>query len=148
MRRAILILSLIMLASCSRPVSDEMFVRTGERDIHGRYSFVVDMSDSLSRYGIGIVVMMDSDDRTFKDFSALPLTIDWVSPDKDVYSETVSIGRKYLKDSTYYTKTLEAAYRKGLVPVRYGNWRLRVNIPETIVEKYNVTGVGISLERE
>jgi len=148
MKKVFLILSILLTAACNRPTSDEYFMKSEDRDIRGRYCYKLDMADSTVKYGVDLMVCMDCDDNQWGEFATMPLTIDWVSPDDETYRETVWISAADLKEESFYSKTIEASYRSSLVPVKYGDWKLRVGIPETQIDKYNVTGVGVRLIRE
>ncbi|MBO4761398.1 MAG: hypothetical protein J5520_06570 [Bacteroidales bacterium] len=148
MRDVLLVLSMLLMAACSRPSSEEFFMKSEDRDIRGRYGYHLDMADSTVKYGVDLIICMGCDDKKWEEFTTLPLTIDWISPDDDIHRETVWVSASDVKESSYFSKTIEAAYRRSLVPVKYGKWKMRVGIPETQIDNYNVTGVGIRLIRE
>lgn len=139
---------LMVMPSCSRPVSSEQFVRNASRDAYGRYVFDVDMQDSLSCYDISLISAFSCIDRQFSRFSSMPLNLLWESPDGQVYENDLLVGRASIADSSYYDKALIVKAGERLEPVRYGRWKLYVKIPEDTVKLYGVTGMGIKVTRK
>lgn len=111
----ILVISLLVAASCVRPPSDEFFVLS---DGTGSYEYVLDMSDSLCVYDLSFFARLEGR----RQVSGFPMKIYLTSPSGVTYSENV-----------YYdaSRGLELPYRVSLSPVEYGTWNMeaRASVP-------------------
>lgn len=136
------------LWSCSRPSSDEEYVRTGNRDEYGRYVFTVDMSDSTFCYDVGLFCSFGCDDEDFASFSQIPFHMLWVSPEDKPYEEEVWLTRDMLDDETFYSKRFSSPYREEVVPNEKGVWKLYVTVGEDYIKKYDIDGLGVKLSRQ
>lgn len=136
------------VAACSRPVSEERFVKASRTDAYGRYVFPLDLSDTTCRYDVGLYAVLDVEDPDFEAFSHLPLDILWESPSGRPFWEEVAVGRDCLVDSKYYEKSFRTAYRTDLVPVEPGIWRLSVSVPEADSWQGSMVGIGVKLVRK
>lgn len=144
----VLLLALLCLASCRRPASDELFVRTEDRDADGRYGFVLDMSDSLVTYDVSLVASFDCGKRRFAAFEGTYLRMMWEAPDGPLFEEKVWLGPDVHADRSAFSHHLMTVYRSDLEPQRYGRWRLYISVPEDVVEDFRLGGIGISLLRD
>ncbi len=108
-----LLFSLLILAACARPKSEEQFVlRENARD--GVYIFDVEMADSSSSYDFWFYSRVNT-----RPISNLKLRVQWISPDGNSFAEEV-----YMKEVAQNgTKEL---YRKDMVPIHLGMWKLSV----------------------
>ena len=144
----LLLLGLICLAACSRPVSDETFVRTSDRDEAGRYGFVLDMGDSLVTYDVSLYASFDCGKRRFASFEGTYLRMMWEAPDGPLFEEKVWLGPDVKSDSNSFSCHLMTVYRNELEPQKYGKWRLYVTVPEDVVEDFRLAGLGVSIARD
>jgi len=142
-------LSVVMLAllpSCSRPVSDEYFVRTQKADSEWRYSFEVDLSGEQA-FDLDIYVNMDCGNHRFAEFTGLKLFMLWESPEGEKYYEDIFLGRDCLDKGNYFTKRIAAPYRSGLSMDPPGVWKLSAQPSEEDIERFGITGIGIRVTR-
>ncbi len=149
MRHAVIAAAFLLLAvSCSRPASMESFVKSDGRDAYGRYPFELQMDDSSSVYDISVMADMVCDKETFSSFEGFPLRVTYLAPSGERYAETVWLGSSALSGHSYFGRTLYAPYRSGLVPTEYGTWRLLVGVPDSLVARYRLSGIGIRIDRK
>ena len=148
MKRLIpVLLALLVVCSCHRPVMEETFVRVADRDALGYYQFRVDMADSTLTYDVDLLVGMACTDTDFAAFRQLPLRLQWTAPSGQPYEETVWVRRKELSDSTFYEKHFWVEYRHDIRPAEAGEWNLALSIPENISKQFDITGTGLRLTR-
>lgn len=139
----------LSLISCSRPASEEMYIKSSEADDYGRYEFILNMSDSTaSGYNVDILVSMDCGQKTFGDFDNMPLKMLWESPEKRPFEEDVWISRNDLSENSRFLKLFMLRYRSGILPYESGKWKLYITVPEEFIDKYNIPGIGVRLSTE
>lgn len=126
---------LFMLASCGRPISDELF---SFFDDAGYAEYSLDMSDSTA-YSLQLYVYADD---MLAPGDSLTVRMDYLSPDNVPYSETLVLYGVNVSD-----RALCRTLREDFRPVTYGLWRAAVNIGHQNKEKYNITGAGLRLIR-
>lgn len=122
MFRPVLLLTLILLCFCSRPMSVEKFVKA---DGSGVYEFTLDMSDTLHAYDLSFYSRIEGKDAP----TGFPMKVYLTSPSGQTYGETV------------YFRISEGAvspYRTGLVPVEPGEWTMSVS-----AEARGLCGMGL-----
>ncbi len=127
-----LLSALVMLISCSEPLTDESFVRK-DQQVDGAYEFALDMSEGEFTYDLSFYTVIDGTGVT-----ELPLSIELVSPS----------GTRYAEKVTMYVLGKEVdmqLYRSSLVPVEYGIWTLRVS-PLTDIPQ--MRGLGLINEKK
>ena len=134
--------------TCTEPYSQEDYVKTRKRDKSGRYEFVLDMPDSLKRYDLDLIVVMDCGKKRFSSFENASVNMLWVSPSGQLFNETVWLSRKDLSSRTLFSRLFEVRYRAGLVPTEYGNWKLYIALKEDVLSTYSIPGIGIRLKKK
>lgn len=127
-----LLSGLVMLISCSEPLTDESFVRRDQL-VNGAYEFALDMSDGEFTYDLSFYTIIDGTGVT-----QLPLSIELVSPSGSRYAEKVTM------DVSGEEMDMQL-YRSSLVPVEYGIWTLRV-VPLTNIPQ--MRGLGLINEKK
>lgn len=142
------ILAIMLLISCSSPLSVEDYKRTKDRDIYGRFEFSADMSDSLAAYSVDLLISMGCNKKKFSTFENAPLRIMWVSPSGKPFEEEVWLSRLDLSSETPVSKQFMVKYRRGLVPKEYGVWKLYIALSDNIIVDYNIPGIGVRLNKE
>lgn len=148
----VIMAALVLLAGaffCSRPASDEAYVKSSQRDEWGRYEFAVDMADSLiSGYDADIVIALECGAQAFESFGNMPLTMVWKAPSDMQFEEKVWVSRNDLSENSMFSKRFQIKYRYGIVPYELGLWRLYISIPEDFIYEYNISGIGLKVSRK
>lgn len=129
------LLTVMLPFACSRPVSDEFFEPTSDRDAYGRFCFNIDMADSTISYNISLMTFFGGMGRNSEPFITMPLDMMWESPEGMQYEENVVIDGRYL------------LYRENIRPIRAGIWHLYIKVPEDSLRKYKFDGMGVRVER-
>lgn len=137
---------LSVLCSCSCPKTSESFVKASDIDSLGRYVFTLDMEDSLSRYDIHFYTRLDVDDRTFGAMGDIPVRVFLVSPDGQEYTETVYISKRMFVESSFRTRDCDVPYRKDVVPVISGDWKLFLLVSPDAAP--GLRGMGVRMEHK
>lgn len=136
----------LLVLSCSRPESDELFVRPGGKDVMGRYCFILDMDDPQYVYDVDVYIPTSADRRHASPFSE-DVTVEWKAPSGARYKETVTFSSQTEVQRSFFNSTFLYHYRAGLVPVEYGQWKLSLQFPSDFEEKNHANGIGIRLIR-
>jgi len=137
----------VLSVSCVRPASVESFVKSGDRDVYGRYPFEVSMEDSSCVYDMAFLAEMDCGKCDFSLFEGFPLRVTWMSPGGRLFAERVWLGPSALSRESHHSRTLHAPYRTGSAPAEYGKWKMYVAVPDSLVEKFGLVGMGLEVER-
>ena len=137
---------LAALHSCSRPLSDEYFTRTGKSEPEGEYAFTVTFGEE--ECDLDLYVSMVCGNVKFAQFPGLELSLLWESPEGEKYSEDVFLSKDHLDKGTFFWKQMAAPYRKNLVMDPPGEWKLTITIPSEAVELYGITGTGVRVTRQ
>lgn len=137
-----------LFSSCARPSGDESYVLSERRGADGAFLFPTAMDDSAYTYDVSFFVTMACRDDVFDDFMQTGAEVLWLSPSGRKYAEKFVFGRDALSSSKWDMKTLSVPYREGLVPVEYGEWGVQVFLDEEFIDFYDVTGMGLRLQRK
>ncbi len=137
----------LLLFSCARPSSDELYVRVSQNEVQHLFSYELEMDDPQYAYDVDIYLSLDDDSRNPEPFSEEVIFL-WVSPSGSRYKETISLSSDTQSQKSFFTKTLLYHYRKDLVPVEHGIWRLYLTFPYGFEERSNANGVGVRLIRK
>lgn len=140
--------SLPLFFSCARPAGNEAYVLSSGRGADGAFSFPVAMDDSAYTYNVSFFVTMACRDNVFDSFTQTGAEVLWMSPSGRKYAEKLVFGRDVLSSSKWDMKTLSLPYREGLVPVEFGEWEVQVFVDEEFIDSYDVTGMGLRLQRK
>ena len=129
-RRLISALALLtlLLASCRAPASMEQFVRVQDRAEDG-YHFSADLSDTTHCYDFTFYTRLDGRAGEMP-ADPLPLTVTWVSPSQEGFTETVWLDVTGRPDS-WFSRQIYAPYRSGVAVKEPGKWQLIVSTPGT-----------------
>ena len=127
-RRLILILLAVLMAavSCRRPSSREDFI-AGD----GPYAFEVDMEDTTKTYDFSFYTRLDARPYLLEGVVDMPLDIQWISPSKEVFTETVYLPLTDEK-ATFYSRQIRRPYRTEVIPAESGIWGLVVSVPDSV----------------
>ena len=81
--------------SCSRPPSDEPFVRREDAEYGDTYTFLLDMADSTITYGLDFYTRLER--KSFGTFpeDSLVLALRWIAPSDSNYVDTSSDKSSY-----------------------------------------------------
>lgn len=139
-------LFLCILAGCARPDVREDFIAVADRDADGRYTFAVDMSDSLSAYDFWFYSRIDMSDVRRASMGDLKMDIEWVSPSGESYCESVWMDTS-TSEKDYFSAQYKYLYRSGCIPVERGEWTLSVNVRNGAVVP-GMRGLGLIRERK
>ena len=127
-RRILIVLAAVLaaFAACRRPSSQEDFIAGA-----GPYVFSVDMADTTQSYDFSFYTRLDARPHLLEGVVDMPLDIQWVSPSREVFTETVYLP---LTDahSTFYSRQIRRPYRTEVIPVESGIWELSVTVPDTV----------------
>ena len=145
--RAVLAVLAAALTACARPVSDEAFVQTSQRQ-NGFYEFSMDLGDTAQTYTLSLLLDFGAGNHEFASFRNLPVFAGWRSPSDRTYQEEVWIGRDDLSSASYFDKVFMVPYRTGVSVKEAGIWRLSLAVPEDSVARYSLKGIGLRLTRE
>lgn len=132
------LLAVLMVQGCSRPVREEGFIRAKDAP-DGVYSFGLDLQDSLSTYDIKVYSRVESVFRKLPAMISTPLSVSWISPSGQRYSENVWLTLTRPGTSPYLLES-EQFYRRGLVPAEYGKWTLELS-PDDAPKGFSGLGV-------
>ena len=135
---AVALLSALLCAGCSRPVREEGFIRAQDA-AGGVYRFDVDLSDSLAAYDLKVYSRVESLFRKLPAMISTPLSVSWISPSGQRYSENVWLTLTRPGTSPYLLES-EQFYRRGLVPAEYGKWTLEIS-PDDAPKGFSGLGV-------
>lgn len=129
-RRLFPLLALVplLLASCRPPLSMEQFVRAEDRAADG-YHFSADLADTAHTYDFTFYTRLDGRAEELP-AEALPLTVTWLSPSLERFTETVWLDVSGRADS-WFSRQIYAPYRRGVAVREPGWWQLVVDMPET-----------------
>lgn len=118
MRRLVfLLVTAIVLACCSKPMSSDWFIPSGEA-VDNVYDFSFQMEDSLGTYDFSFYTRVDGVwNRSIR------LDAVWYSPDGENFSETVYLRPEIRREGVQ-------PYRIGVEPSVPGDWRLTVSVPD------------------
>lgn len=137
----------LFLFSCTRPLSREYFVGSGERNGLGQYIFALDLSDSLVHYDLSLLLSSACGRDRFEDFGQTPLYIRRQSPSGKVVDDTLSVSYERFTHGAFFSRQAMLPYVLDLAPAEYGLWSLAVYVPEVCVSRYKITGIGLKIER-
>lgn len=133
--------------SCSRPASEETFIKSDSLDVPGSYPFSVDMSDSLCSYDFTFYSRIDCSKKLFGQMGDIPVTVTFISPSGKSYGERVYLWRSHFVSSGPMSWTYERKYRKDVRPAEPGVWQVILEVqPESVVTGFR--GMGLRTERK
>lgn len=135
-----------VIMSCSAPSVTRQFMRKSSADSVGRYSFVLDMSDSLSVYDISLYFRLDTDDAGFEAMGDIPVAVTFESPDGRMFGENVYVPKSSLCSRSHFAHDYDVGYRKGVSPSVYGRWVMRLSVDDSLVAGFR--GIGVRLEKK
>lgn len=133
------LLTVSLMLSCSAPLTMEDFRSMDDRDSLGRFSYELDMSDSLAVYDISFYTRLDQSAKDFADGSDVCVDIEFVSPSGATFSEVVYIPHSSFSSRRKGTYDCLVEYRIGSVPVEWGVWKMNLTVPQT----YGMRGMGV-----
>lgn len=131
-----------ILAGCSSPDTVVSYIPVSKADASGRLETELDFSDSTVRYDISLYSRVDCTAKDFGRLEAFPVWIEFVSPSGVAYTETVYIPLDEFERSEGAVHDFSVPYRKGLVPVEAGIWKMYVSLPEIA----GLHGIGVILK--
>ena len=136
----------LSFASCSRPSSTERFILADDA-VDGKYSFTLDMADSLVSYDIWLYTRIDSRRTSMSILENIPVSLTWTSPSGDYYGEKVFFPASGFegKGMSFFSRQIKTLYRSDVVPRERGEWTLDVEAGEGI---NGFRGMGVILERK
>ncbi len=117
------------LSSCGEPDGGSHFIK-GSR---AEYEYVIPQIDTLSLYDFSLYTSLKNKKVNALEGS-LPIVVRWISPQNEVYSESVWLPLCEKKQ----------LYRQGMLFPRSGEWRLAI-YPQD--ETGEINGLGISWEK-
>ena len=145
--RTLLLCAAIMAAACSEPAVREGFIGRESVDEAGRYSFAVEMKDSLASYTLRFYTRADCSGKDFYCTKDLGLDVLAVSPSGAEYSERVYIGKSSFSSKFGMAYDCDVPYRTGFRPCEYGIWKICLNpVPGT--GPAGLRGMGLSVSKD
>ena len=113
-----ILLTLLLAASCTEPLSKERFVRGA-----GPYVFPVDMTDSTAAYDLDFYTRLDGMEAP----PFVELLVRWRSPSDSLFRETVYLSVDAPRRA--FSRQIYAPYRADVRPLEPGVWTLTVTVP-------------------
>lgn len=138
--------ALLLLFSCDRPLSDESYLRTSQKDNIGRYAYEIQMDDPQFIYDVELYLSLHADRRHRQAFEDEVLA-EWQAPSGSKYREWIVLDSDADSQDSFFSRTLRYRYREALVPGEYGTWMLRLTFPIDFESRNHVNGVGVRLIR-
>lgn len=149
MRNLCLAVSFILVCMsvlcCGQPLSAEFFVKSSERDASGRYSFRLDMADSLAVYSIHFFTRADISTDEFRVIPDIAVDVLLESPSGKRYLERVYLSKEDFVSGNGFAKDYDRPYRTGFRPSEYGQWKMYLTLPE---DNGGICGMGICLSKQ
>jgi hypothetical protein len=140
-----LIASLVLMVSCSEPVSYESFIKPSETDSLGRFCYEFKM-DTAAVYDISIYTRIDACGEGVQWQGDIRMDASWVSPSGNQFFETVYIPRKEFVSILGIESDCVVRYRSGIRPDAAGLWKLVLELPElTGADGFRGMGIKITL---
>ena len=130
---------LCLAVSCAHPSTVEDFRSVADRDSLGRFSYGLDMTDSVAVYDISFYTRFDCPKKQFKTISDIRIDVELLSPSGLSYEETVYLPVNEFKSDRKGTYDCCVVYRKDLVPVEWGVWTMNL----TLEDLKGLRGMGV-----
>ena len=141
------LLSLLAVWACSRPISTEQFIPASQAE-GGVYPFAADFSDSLGRYDLYLYTKVDHNVWKFLDFDGTSLALEWESPSGRCYADTVFLQPSDVTHSTYFSQAIRVLYRSGVSPKEPGQWTIRLSLVGDDAYREGLRGFGLQIVRK
>ena len=142
MRATVLsLIAAVALVSCTAPNRSDEFRSVSERDSLGRFVYDLDMSDSLMRYDIKFYTRVDCGEASFSLIQDIPMTVEFVSPSGDVFSEDIYWPKSSFDTERMGTHDSCVDYRTSCIPIEYGVWKMCL----TVAPVRGLCGMGVIL---
>lgn len=138
-------LACMSVLCCRQPLSTEVFVKASARDASGRYSFRLDMEDSLAVYSIRFFTRADIGSDEFMDIPDIAADVLLESPSGKRYSERVYLRKEDFVSGNGFAKDYDRPYRTGFRPSEYGQWKMYLTLPG---DNTGICGMGICLSKQ
>lgn len=135
------VLSVFLSFSCNRPLQTEEFRKISHKDSLGRYTFILDLSDSLSTFDVDFYTRIDCSRAAFRVMDDIAVEVGWFSPDGKAYKETVYIPKSSSTRSGAWSREYLSPYRKNLDPYVHGMWQLSLTVPDDT--RTGMRGMGV-----
>ena len=140
MRKAALVLLLVLAAACREPLSTEYFVSGA-----GPYVFTVDMSDTTAAYDFDLYTRLDGSPKELLPIESTLIRAEWRSP-----SDSVLVEKVYLpltgERSSYFSRDVYVPYRANVRPAQPGQWTLTVRA-EDRSQVLPLRGLGLVVKK-
>lgn len=133
--------AVVALVSCSLPYVSNEFQSLSQRDTLGRYTYVLDMSDTLSAFDISIYTRIDCGVLSFDELQDIPLLVTLQSPSGGSFSEYAYIPRSAFSTERRGSYDAVVDYRVDCIPIEYGVWQMFLATPKVAGHR----GVGVIL---
>lgn len=144
MKRFFVLFFIMLVVACREPSVSEVFIPAP-----GPYEFALDFSDTLGKYDVALFTRIDSHEKTMRALGELPLTATWVAPSLDdenpagTYTEEIFLPLEGARRS-YFSRQVWHPYRKGVIPAVYGEWKLTLSLPDSIMVR-GLRGMGVEV---
>jgi len=139
--------AILLVCSCVRPTSEELYQSSDKRDAGGAYSFSFDMSDTLS-YDVTMYTIMDCSDYRFSKFKGMQIRLEWHSPMDSLIERQVWLDGGNVIERSFYSKRFSLPLAQGVTPYVPGMWTLRVTPPPKAVSHYRMSGLGVRVSQK
>lgn len=144
--KSVIILFAIFLSSCTRPLSDEHYLRADECDGLGRYCFELAMDDEAYSYDLQFLLFF-SLIKTQTDFGDAQMLVEFTSPSASRFEQLYTLEGNYDVQDGFFSKTCLFDYGRDLRPLEYGTWSIKLTLPQELCNQQRLDGVGIRLIR-
>lgn len=134
----LMLLAAVALAACQAPPSTELFVGASEQAADG-YHFELTL-DTAQVYDFSFYAALVGGELPSE---PLPMTVNWLSPSRRPFSETVWMDPNGRRDS-WFSRQLLMPYRRGVAITEPGLWSLTVSLRDTPA----LTGLGLRVEKQ
>lgn len=139
-------LTILCMASCKRPLSEENFVLSSEAAEVGGFIFDVDMTDSLCTYDMSFYTRIDFPRNKVSVLQDYPLYLVWTSPSGIRQAFTVYMDLTKATNPTYFSKQIVLPFMEDASPKEYGMWQLKVSANEALSDM-GLRGLGLIVKR-
>lgn len=113
----------------------------------GQFLFTLDMMEDIS-YDVELFAIFDCSRDRFSSFTSSPLRMEWYSPSGVLYEEGIYLTRDMMKHDSFFSREIGGVYRKDVRPAENGIWTMGVECESSLVDDYNLTGLGVRLVRK
>lgn len=139
-----LCLATLIISSCARPDAREEFRKAVDKE-NGSYCFLLSLDDTLCCYDLDLYTRIDCRPVQFASMpDSIRMKIGYTSPSGRKYTEKFAAAKDSFSQSSSFSKEYIIPYRRDLVPVEHGTWKLCITVSNE--EQFTrLRGIGIQV---